>query len=602
MKFIKQIAIVLLFISNIVFSQTPLADSLKIVLNKPMTDTDKVYLLNELATELRYINYTEAEKYANQCIILGTKTNQLQEVGNAYKTMGVVYDELSKLAQSLKAYLKAISIFDSINDSLSIAKCNVNIGKLYINLRQPDKAIPYFKSSIPVFKNSHFAFGENIALQNMGVSYFFKSNYDSALVYFNKAFKHGELNNIIEPATIINIGTCHSYKKNYALAKIFFEKGFVLLDSLNNKNVKYYEYKYLYASSLQTGFKDYKAAELYYKDCKSNFELLGAKNNLYYSLTLSGLGEIEYYKKNYKDAYNYILQSKEILFTLNTEYDSKLLIETNELYEAEKKDFEIKNLNNEKQLYAAEKKQRLITIYSLITFAILLTLVLVLGFMRFKQKQRDAVIINNQKQILEQKNKEKDGLIQEIHHRVKNNLQFVGSLINMQINASNNNDEIYTLNDASRRIRAMALVHEMLYNQDEIKGVNIKQYIQELVNSINELVNSKNLEIKFNINCNELLLDTSKAIAIGMITSELISNSIKYAFLNTQNPQIDIVLSENNNVITFFVKDNGIGYSGTNTETNKLGMRLIDIFSRQLKGNFKFENNNGLKYNLEFKA
>ena len=212
-------------------------------------------------------------------------------------------------------------------------------------------------------------------------------------------------------------------------------------------------------------------------------------------------------------------------------------------------------------------------------------------------------IYDNNK-ILYIKNKEKDSLIQEIHHRVKNNLQFIGSLINMQINTSKNTAEIDTLNDASRRIKSMALVHEMLYNRNDVKGIEINKYISELISSINDVVNSKKIPIKFTIDCDILDFETSKAIALGMITSELVSNSIKYAFGKTKKPQITISLKtdHNNQTIAFIVSDNGIGMKGKKKESpEKLGLRLISIFSRQLKGDYSFINEKGLTFKLTFK-
>lgn len=160
-----------------------------------------------------------------------------------------------------------------------------------------------------------------------------------------------------------------------------------------------------------------------------------------------------------------------------------------------------------------------------------------LGYLSYKLKQANR--------ILNLKNLEKHTFIQEIHHRVKNNLQFVSSLMNMQITSSHNPNYIDALTDATRRIRAMALVHEMLCNQNELQGLDIKQYLSELIHSITDIVNTKDLQIKFIIEVESLYFNTNKSIALGMITSELISNSIKYAFVKTDNPEIKILLSLN---------------------------------------------------------
>lgn len=170
----------------------------------------------------------------------------------------------------------------------------------------------------------------------------------------------------------------------------------------------------------------------------------------------------------------------------------------------------------------------------------------------------------------------------------------------MQKSSAHNVAEIYTLTDTSRRINSMSLVHEMLYNDDKTEGVQFKNYIQELTNSINELINTETIPVKFNLNIADAIITASDAIALGMITSELVSNSIKYAFVNQPTPVISIVLEKQHNFYTYTVADNGIGLNNDISTKNKLGMRLIDIFSRQLKGKYQFENNNGFTYILTF--
>ncbi|MGZ4038702.1 MAG: sensor histidine kinase, partial [Bacteroidia bacterium] len=267
-----------------------------------------------------------------------------------------------------------------------------------------------------------------------------------------------------------------------------------------------------------------------------------------------------------------------------------------EKYENEKYRIEISRFSgeleeSEKNLVQKKRENRIIYV----SLALLVVLLGVIGFL--------ARRINSSKKVLEIKNKEKDTLIQEIHHRVKNNLQFVSSLINMQINSSRNSTEVDSLSDASRRIRSMALVHEMLYNQNDLSGIEIKKYLTELISSINDIVNSRKIPIRFNIECEVLMFETPKAIALGMITSELVSNSIKYAFAETSEPQIDIELhkTEGGSAISFTVKDNGRGLKvPAQDQPEKLGMRLISIFSRQIKGEYTFKNENGLVYTLVF--
>lgn len=227
-------------------------------------------------------------------------------------------------------------------------------------------------------------------------------------------------------------------------------------------------------------------------------------------------------------------------------------------------------------------------------FLVILILLLVLIAYLFYR----IYIANN---ILKEKFKEKEALVQEIHHRVKNNLQFVNSIINMQTNVLQNQQETTILIDTSRRIRSMALVHEMLYNKNNESGINMSQYLNELINNINDLTNHSEKKIDFKLNVQELFFDVTKATAIGMIVSELVSNSIKHAFNKTINPQIKVELTQiKQSHYQLLYTDSGPGMPKEYNKTNKLGMRLIDIFSRQIKGSYDFENKNGLEYKLSF--
>ena len=125
--------------------------------------------------------------------------------------------------------------------------------------------------------------------------------------------------------------------------------------------------------------------------------------------------------------------------------------------------------------------------------------------------------------------------------------------------------------------------------------------MQKLISSIDELVNTQKIPIEFELNVYEINASPSQAIALGMINSELISNAIKYAFVHEKKPKIKVELQRiKENVFVYSVSDNGTGYDFSTAENNKLGMRLISIFSRQLKGKYEFKNENGLVYTLQF--
>jgi two-component sensor histidine kinase len=172
----------------------------------------------------------------------------------------------------------------------------------------------------------------------------------------------------------------------------------------------------------------------------------------------------------------------------------------------------------------------------------------------------------------------------------------------MQVKSTQNAEEIEPLTEASRRISSMALVHEMLYNQADQKGISTKYYLEELIENLYSVVKSENQKIEFEMEIEDVLLNISDTISIGMITSELISNSMKHAFQNALNPTVFLSLKQNTDgTICYSIRDNGKGFDEKEVRENKLGLRLVDIFSRQLKGSYSIIGNAGFRYEMTFK-
>lgn len=218
------------------------------------------------------------------------------------------------------------------------------------------------------------------------------------------------------------------------------------------------------------------------------------------------------------------------------------------------------------------------------------------------EKEKEALLLSNQ--TINLQNKEKDILIDEVNHRVKNNLQFIAAMVEMQMNNQYSNEAIQALLGTSRRIKAMSLVHELLNNRQEQKGLSMKNYIQELVDNLKEMANDDNNPVKIVMDVDDLVMDSKTALSLGMIISELVSNSFKHAFKDIERPEILIHLKNDKTASLFMltVSDNGKGYQQPRESTNGLGSRLVDIFSRQLEGQYTLETDGHFTYKLQFKT
>jgi len=541
-------------------------------------------------------DFNKAESIIHIAMPMAVFKKQLAKQANLYQVLASCYSYGGDLKKGLKMELEVLQLYEKLDNTPGVLSCMANVGETYrkirnfneskkilqkalafcklknvtdppvvINLNNRlaavmsetgilDSAIYYTKEAISVCKKSNNKLSEAISLNEMGFIFKNSSKPDSALKY-------------------------------YLLAESIYTKlGLVdeVLFTINNIAMVYTSYNYPKELIIDTYLKLIETSD----KNKANFPLDEAYSALSKEYQAKGLNSkaLEYFKK-YHEART---------LTLKNVYDAGI-VEIKEKYENERIKEEISSvstkLSTSEQLLNQKGKEN--TIIYVFLFVLVLS-VSIITYLFFQNRKAN--------QLLKQKNLEKDALIQEIHHRVKNNLQFVSSIINMQITSNKKTGEVYSLNDTSRRIQAMALVHEMLYNQNDLKGIHIKAYIEELIDSINDLVNNNNLPLRFNIDVDDFVFDAEKSIALGMITSELAANAIKYAFKDNPNPQISIKLKQisKNGFLEFVVKDNGVGMVEQNKDESKLGMRLINIFSRQLKGDYQFKNDLGLMYTITF--
>ncbi|MFT6735498.1 MAG: PAS domain S-box-containing protein, partial [Polaribacter sp.] len=197
---------------------------------------------------------------------------------------------------------------------------------------------------------------------------------------------------------------------------------------------------------------------------------------------------------------------------------------------------------------------------------------------------------------------EKDILLKEIHHRVKNNLQVISSILNLQSSLVTDEKTLAILRESQSRIRTMSYIHESLYRTKDFNEINFKEYLTNLSkNLVSSYVVGKKVSLKLNIN--ELHLNLDQAIPCGLIVNEVVTNSLKYAFTNQNDAEITVEVHEDNDEISLIMGDNGIGMpENFRSKTNEtLGVQLIEALTEQLDGNLQIENLGGTKYLITFR-
>ncbi|TVQ14301.1 MAG: PAS domain-containing protein [Balneolaceae bacterium] len=203
---------------------------------------------------------------------------------------------------------------------------------------------------------------------------------------------------------------------------------------------------------------------------------------------------------------------------------------------------------------------------------------------------------------LQESLREKQVLIEEVHHRVKNNLAIITGLLELQIDQEDDERTVYQLRNNQLRIYSMAAIHEMLYHNERLSEINFAEYIRMIVDKILLSVETPGLTISWDSDLEPVILSVNQAIPLAMILNEVVSNACKHAFPHKKNGKLHIGLSEVDGRVKLTVKDNGIGcdYLENNEEVQKLGTTLIQLLSAQLRASHDLIVNGGTKVNIRF--
>jgi two-component sensor histidine kinase len=243
--------------------------------------------------------------------------------------------------------------------------------------------------------------------------------------------------------------------------------------------------------------------------------------------------------------------------------------------------------------------------------AVSLLVLIVAGLYRtYQNKQKVNAQLETLNESLEQKNHQLDKrnaenelLLKEIHHRVKNNLEIVSGLLALQAAQIDHPSAQAVMQSSQNRVLSMGIIHQKLYQKENLAAIEMKDYFQNLSESVLDTFNATG-RIKIMLPMQTLDMDIDTAVPIGLITNELITNAIKYAFTENEPGEIQISLTKTviENELAFRLSDNGIGkQNNTNPKGTGFGTELVNLLVQQLDGKLTAEVNNGTTINIHFK-
>ncbi|MGV6862152.1 MAG: histidine kinase dimerization/phosphoacceptor domain -containing protein [Putridiphycobacter sp.] len=520
-------------------------------------------------------NNVEAIKQFNQSLIIYENLNDTISIGTVELNMGNIYKNIHKTNEAKKYYFSALRKFEMLGNEQKMASCYNNIGNLYKKMNQLDSAKHYFIESINHRSDKDDILYTSYTYHNLANLYVDLEELDSALFYINESikikFKIGNQSDIY--TDYLTFGEIYYLKKDYKNAEYYLSES--LKDAKANNNG-------LNMLEIEKVLSQNYLAQKDYKNAAEHF-------NHFVSLQDS----LE--KVNFSES----LENQFINFEMIKDSLTQKQLQLKQ---------EITKSENE-NLILKEKFNRSQNNY-LIGFIGIVLISAALLFISFRRRLKESI---NHKQVLEIQNEElkrtliskeeKEVLLKEIHHRVKNNLQIINSLIRLQSHSMNEKNYIQKLSDTENRIRSMALIHEKLYQSNELSKLDVQSYIKDLVQNIYDSYQiEKPIDFEYEISHMEYSLDS--LIPIGLIINEAVSNSIKYAFQGKDQGKIHIKLCgqcEPNKTV-LIISDNGIGadLNFEDLSKNSLGLELIETLTDQLDGEFNLITENGFQYILKF--
>jgi len=606
-------------------------------------------IYSSLAVDVNYNDFSKKEAYLKKAISLYKQTAALYDEAETLTQLAIIYNSVDKPVISIDYARQAIKIKKSIKrydlfkeftmlglnlriqgnykDALAYAlaaeKITENtqadgqwlsiiydlVGTLYSELKFHNKSVEYYKKAIVMAKKINDTEALSAITLNTARGLYSRGKADEALEILKSGSKYypGKDCNEEYPAIYILI---YCDLKKYDKAKPYYEQ---LLQCDNDENNgKYKDHigqEKMYYAMIRYLIKTGQSDKTYFYIEKLK-KLAKINNDL---LNLSQLEKTHFESDsatgNYIEAIRHLKSHKKLndsLFNINS---TKQFADLQLKYETEKKDKNIKLLKQQGQLQETRLYNEMVIRYIFIGSLIILFIILGLLFSQYCLKQRNnkqleakQEEINRQNVILRQLVDEKEWLLKEIHHRVKNNLQIVISLLNTQSAYLENEDALMAIQNSQHRMHAMSLIHQKLYQSDNLASIDMSWYIYELVNYLKECFDLDR-KINYKLDTDRVDLDVAQAVPLGLILNEAISNAIKYAFPERQKGLITISLKNTGSEsYQLIIADDGIGVPDgfEDEERESLGMNLMMGLADQLDGTFKLQNNNGLAVVITF--
>ncbi|MBL4709347.1 MAG: tetratricopeptide repeat protein [Flavobacteriales bacterium] len=602
-------------------------DSLEARIQSGLSDSNRVILLRKIANETASSDRIR-NKDTHQLIIELCETKLLSELtvnqsffykrqlASSYNSLGVNYFLNANFNSSTDLLLKSIQLSKEIEAFGMLAKSYTVLGVIQKNLKDYATSSNSLKLAVNYADSAKDNNSKALAYNNLGLNQLLVDSIASAIVYFEKTKELYQLENNQRGLGVVfvNLGSCNKKRAMFEDAIELFKQSIEIRNEINDKQGLIFSHH-----RLGETYFELEKLSLAESHGKISLELAIEKgyprglrdaNHLLYRTNKRrrNLEKALYYYEKYIVARDSLINKENIREV--TKLESQYLYEQVAIKDSLRNEEKVKSVEKDLAIEKANtEKQSVITI-SLSFFLLLIGIAAYYIYDRYKKEKAQKLVIEAQKLIVDKslielakRDEEKEILLKEIHHRVKNNLQVISSLLDLQTDKIEDKSALIAMEDGQSRVKAMALIHQNLYQNQDISSVSFKEYANQLINQLASVYSPEHT-VKVELKSDEVFFDIDTAIPLGLILNELISNAYKYAFKSNVKEKLTVSLT-NISVGEYCLEvgDNGDGLA-PDFELKKaksLGLRLVHRLSRQLYGKVDYLYDQGAKFEIIFK-
>lgn len=492
---------------------------------------------------------------------------------------------------ALQNYFNALGLAEKLKLDPRIGVLTNNIGIIFRQQERYDEAIEYYENSLAIKTRLADSTGMANTQFNLALIYSYKEDLNGAMRYYQEALALyralGREKDIASCYSALgsiyyNLGKPDQAEAAYLKAMDYFK---------DHRDLDYYLIVSYQLGKIYLDLGQFAKSASYLSDGLEQARMTDRKETL--RLYLRDLAEASNGLGQHQKAYRLLQESMILQDTLT---EQKKLELTQEMQAR----FDLKDKNNQLAIQelelAREKQQKQIsTIVAGLLLALGLTVTVFLIL-----RSKTARILRRQNEIIDKALKEKELLLKEIHHRVKNNLQFISSLLNLQSRHIEDEKALSALKESRSRVQAMSLIHQNLYQGHLTTGVNAGEYLDQLIDTVLDSYNVSGKKVELKKVIDPIRMDIETAIPIGLIVNELICNAIKHAFSETESGQLGVTFLNQGDTLLLQVEDDGKGLANPDLVTNSgsFGFRLINLLLEKLKATLHVQSKPGTSVTL----